>query len=113
MPNRSESFDDDGSERTKLTLYYGSQTGTAEGFAKTLATESKRFAFKPSVCDLEDFDVAEMQEKAAAGELVMFCMATYGEGDPTDNAQAFHEWMVRAYIHSRSPHVPTLCSAVM
>lgn len=25
--------------------------------------------------------------------LVIFCMATYGEGDPTDNAHELHEWL--------------------
>lgn len=27
------------------------------------------------------------------GSMAIFCMATYGEGDPTDNAQDLYEWL--------------------
>ena len=27
------------------------------------------------------------------GSLAIFCLATYGEGDPTDNAQELHDWL--------------------
>jgi len=43
--------------------------------------------FKPIVNDLQDYDRDELgQEK-----FVVFLMATFGEGDPTDNAQVREE----------------------
>lgn len=36
-----------------------------------------------------DFDVEYLQTL----KLVIFVMATHGEGDPTDNAKAFTEWI--------------------
>lgn len=70
----------------KISIYYGSQTGTAEGFARELAEEGRKHKFDCKMVDLEDWDMSELQEDAMA----VFLMATYGEGEPTDNAVEFH-----------------------
>lgn len=31
--------------------------------------------------------------KEIENSMAIFCMATYGEGDPTDNAQEFYDWI--------------------
>lgn len=31
--------------------------------------------------------------KSIENSLAVFCLATYGEGDPTDNAMEFWEWI--------------------
>jgi NADPH-ferrihemoprotein reductase len=72
-----------------LVVYFGSQTGTAEEFAKTLEKEGKQNGFDAKVLDLEDFEPDQIGEDGFA----MFAVATYGEGDPTDNAIDFHRWI--------------------
>lgn len=41
------------------------------------------------MADLEDFS----PEAMADGRLGIFLMATYGEGEPTDNAAQFYKWL--------------------
>ncbi|KAL4223899.1 hypothetical protein ACF0H5_017362 [Mactra antiquata] len=77
-----------------VVVFYGSQTGTAEEFAGRLAKDCAGYGMKGMVADLEE---CEMEDLARLTELenglAIFCMATYGEGDPTDNAQEFYEWL--------------------
>lgn len=77
-----------------LVAFYGSQTGTAEEFAGRLAKEGIRYQLKGMVADPEEYDMEELVNlKDIPNSLAVFCLATYGEGDPTDNAMEFYEWL--------------------
>jgi NADPH-ferrihemoprotein reductase len=73
-------------QKKRLVIFYGSQTGTAEEYAIRLAKEAKsKFGLASLVCDPEEYDfenLDQLPEDCAA----FFVMATYGEGEPTDNA---------------------------
>ncbi|CAK7241010.1 MAG: hypothetical protein STHCBS139747_002467 [Sporothrix thermara] len=74
-------------------IFYGSQTGTAEDYASRLAKEGKsRFGLETMVADLEDFDIDSL-DSVPSDKVVMFVLATYGEGEPTDNAVEFYEFV--------------------
>lgn len=77
-----------------LVVFYGSQTGTGEEFAGRLAKEGMRYRLKGMVADPEECDMEELVNlKQIPNSLAVFCLATYGEGDPTDNAMEFFEWL--------------------
>ncbi|KAF2896883.1 hypothetical protein ILUMI_09293 [Ignelater luminosus] len=77
-----------------LVVFYGSQTGTGEEFAGRLAKEGIRYRLKGMVADPEECDMEELTNlKSIPNSLAVFCLATYGEGDPTDNAMEFYEWL--------------------
>lgn len=77
-----------------LVVFYGSQTGTAEEFAGRLAKEGIRYQLKGMVADPEECDMEELLSlKQIPNSLAVFCLATYGEGDPTDNAMEFWEFI--------------------
>ena len=45
----------------------------------------------------QDYDAQFLAEMAAIpNAIVIFCLATYGEGEPTDNAREFHDWLKEA-----------------
>jgi len=68
-------------------VLFGSQTGTAEDFAQTIAEEAETYGFFSEVVDIEDMTPEDLADE----EFVIFTLATYGEGEPTDNAKDFYD----------------------
>lgn len=80
--------------KRNVIVFYGSQTGTAEEFAGRLAKDAMMYGMKGMVADPEECELYELSRLTEIDNaLAIFCMATYGEGDPTDNAQDFYEWL--------------------
>jgi len=70
-------------------IYFGSQSGTAQGFSDELAEEAKAHGLTANIVDMEDFDEDQFQRH----KCVIVVVATYGEGDPTDNSIEFFKWI--------------------
>ena len=76
----------------KVLILFGSQTGTAEELAGRLAKDLVRYGKKALVMDPEEIDPDDFERLTEIKDpLLILCVATYGEGDPTDNAQQIYE----------------------
>ncbi|KAG5513853.1 hypothetical protein PMAC_000475 [Pneumocystis sp. 'macacae'] len=79
--------------KKNMVIFYGSQTGTAENFAFRLAKEGHaRYGLSTITANLEDYDYENLNDFPPE-KLAIFVIATYGEGEPTDNAADFFEFL--------------------
>lgn len=77
----------------KVVMFYGSQTGTAEDYASRLAKEAaSRYGLATMTADLEDYDFENL-DNFPEDAVACFFMASYGEGEPTDNAADFWQFI--------------------
>ncbi|KAI0968964.1 NADPH-cytochrome P450 reductase [Xylaria arbuscula] len=92
-------------------IFYGSQTGTAEDYASRLAKEGKsRYGLETMVADLEEYDYDNL-DTFPEDKVAMFVLATYGEGEPTDNAVDFYEFITSedpSFSNSNDPALGNL-----
>lgn len=77
----------------KMKILYGSQSGTAESFAYQLQKEAKAYSVAAEVIDIENYTPEDITEETNP---VIFLVATYGEGDPTDSAIEFQKYIMDA-----------------
>lgn len=71
-----------------LTILYGSNSGTCEAFAQTIAADAPSHGFSASRVDILD----AAKQNLPADEPVVIVTASY-EGEPCDNAGHFFNWI--------------------
>jgi len=69
-----------------IICFFGSQSGTAEGFAKETASELTKNGFHAKAVDLAKFNKSSLRDSTP---YALFFMATTGEGEPCDNSVGF------------------------
>ncbi|XP_034024452.1 S-adenosyl-L-methionine-dependent tRNA 4-demethylwyosine synthase TYW1 isoform X2 [Thalassophryne amazonica] len=80
-----------------VKIFYGSQTGTAKGFAKDLSEEVKALGISAEVIDMKDYDPDDqLADECANKSVCVFLLATYTDGQPTENAEWFCKWLEEA-----------------
>lgn len=79
--------------REHCSILFGTQTGTAERFAKSLKSQLESKYGASTVFDVVDVE-NYIAENLVKEKLVFFLMATYGDGEPTDNAADFYNWLL-------------------
>lgn len=79
--------------KPSVRILYGTQTGTAERFSKQLGNELRRKYGDSTTVEVVDIENYKAESRLTRERLVLFLMATYGDGEPTDNAADFYSWI--------------------
>uniref|UniRef100_A0A8D1QY08 S-adenosyl-L-methionine-dependent tRNA 4-demethylwyosine synthase TYW1 n=1 Tax=Sus scrofa TaxID=9823 RepID=A0A8D1QY08_PIG len=80
-----------------VKIFYGSQTGTAKGFAAILAEAVTSLDLPVAVVDLKAYDPDDyLLEEVTSKSVCAFLVATYTDGRPTESAEWFCKWLEEA-----------------
>ena len=88
-----------------LTVLYGSQTGNGQEVAEALAKQARDNGFAVKIESLANFKPTSLKRES----LVTFVISTHGEGDPPDDAELFHEFI----LSPKAPQLPSLKYSVL
>ncbi|XP_073688928.1 S-adenosyl-L-methionine-dependent tRNA 4-demethylwyosine synthase TYW1-like, partial [Garra rufa] len=80
-----------------VKVFYGSQTGTAKGFANELAEDISAQGIQCEVVDMKEYDPEDgLAEECTSKMICVFLVATYTDGQPTESAEWFCKWLEEA-----------------
>jgi len=75
----------------RLTILYGSETGTAQDLAEQIWRESKLYHFIGCVLPMDMYDINKLINE----QIVIFICSTTGQGDEPDNMKKFWKFLLR------------------
>jgi len=78
------------SPHKRVLVLFGSQTGTAENYAKMLSMMSASHGYQPVLCSMDD-GIAALKQSSGGFTGVFFCVSTCGSGEFPRNATHFVE----------------------
>ncbi|XP_040828707.1 S-adenosyl-L-methionine-dependent tRNA 4-demethylwyosine synthase TYW1-like [Ochotona curzoniae] len=80
-----------------VKIFYGSQTGTAKGFATDLAEAVSSLDLPVEVINLKEYDPDEhLIGEVTSKTVCAFLLATYTDGHPPESAEWFCKWLEEA-----------------
>lgn len=82
----------------KVTILYGSQTGTAQDLAEQIYRETKLYHFNGPVQSMDCYDITNLINEI----FVIFVCSTTGQGDEPDNMKSFWRFLLRRNLPSDS-----------
>ena len=88
-----------------MTILYGSQTGNGRAIAEELKQNVVSRGFAAKLFSLADYRPANIKRET----LISLVVSTHGEGDPPDDAELFHEFL----LSGKAPQLKQLKYSVL
>ena len=93
-------------EINRISIIYGTSTGTAKDFAWKLAEEAEEQDLKVDVNNVANLEAEEFLplEASKKGSILVFLISTYTEGTPPESANWFYKWLSESAEDFRIQH---------